>query len=59
LSRPESVFDLVQSHRITAAIYVAAKLDLAETFGTDAKLAAELASVVFGNESALRRLLVP
>ena len=41
------MFDLVQSHRTTAAIYVAAKLDFAEAFGTDAKSAAELASMVF------------
>ena len=58
MSRPESVFDLVQSHRTTAAIYVAAKLNLAEALGTDAKSAAELASLVSADQSALRRLLV-
>jgi hypothetical protein len=30
MSRPASVHDLVQSHRITAVIYAAAKLNLAE-----------------------------
>jgi O-methyltransferase domain len=58
LSRPETVFDLVQSHRITAVIYVAAMLNLAEALGTDAKSAAELAGLVSADESALRRLLV-
>ena len=58
MSRPESVFDLVQSHRITVVIYVAAKLNLAEAFGTDAKSAAELAGLMSADESALRRLLV-
>jgi hypothetical protein len=58
LSRPESVFDLVQSHRIPAVIFVAAKLNLAEAFGTRSKSAAELASLVSADESALRRLLV-
>ncbi|WP_249130420.1 hypothetical protein [Bradyrhizobium sp. AUGA SZCCT0283] len=37
---------------------MAAKLDLAEAFGTDAKSAAEPASVVSADESALRGLLV-
>ena len=41
MSRPASVHDLVQSHRITAVIYAAAKLNLAETIGDEAKSVAE------------------
>jgi len=58
MSRSESVYDLVQSHRITAVIYVAAKLNLAEAIGDDAKSTAELAKLMSADESALRRLLV-
>lgn len=58
MSRPASVHDLVQSHRITAVIYAAAKLNLAETIGDDAKSVAEIARLVSADESALRRLLV-
>ncbi|MFH0299353.1 methyltransferase [Bradyrhizobium sp. 31Argb] len=58
MSGSESIFDLVQSHRITAVIYAAAKLDLAEAIGDDARSAAELARLVSADESALRRLLV-
>src|ERR1700755_409536 len=58
MSRPSSVHDLVQSHRITAVIYAAAKLDLAEAIGDGAKPVAELARLVSADESALRRLLI-
>jgi hypothetical protein len=58
MRRSESVFDLVQSHRVTAVIYVAAKLNLAEALGDDEKVTAELAKLVSADESALRRLLV-
>jgi hypothetical protein len=58
MSRPASVHDLVQSHRITAVIYAAAKLNLAEAIGDEAKSVAELARLVSADESALRRLLV-
>ena len=58
MRRSESNFDLVQSHRVTAVIYVAAKLNLAEALGDDAKSTAELAKLVSADESALRRLLV-
>jgi O-methyltransferase domain len=58
MSRLASVHDLVQSHRITAVIYVAAKLGLAEAIGDDAKSVAELARLVSADEGALRRLLV-
>src|SRR5262245_45970318 len=58
MDAPESVFDLVQSHRNTAIIYAAARLNLAETLGDETKSVAELARFVAANESALRRLLV-
>jgi hypothetical protein len=52
-----SVYELVQSHRITAMIYAAAKLNLAEAIGGETKSVDELASLVSADESALRRLL--
>ena len=58
MSRPASVYDLVQSHRITAVIYAAVKLNLAEAIGDGAKSVAELARLVSADEDALRRLLV-
>jgi ubiquinone/menaquinone biosynthesis C-methylase UbiE len=58
VSHSESVHALVQSHRITAVIYVAAKLNLAEAIGDRVKSAAELARLVSADEFALRRLLV-
>jgi hypothetical protein len=58
MSGPASVHDLVQSHRITAVIYAAAKLNLAEAIGDEAKSVAELARLVSADESALRRLLI-
>ena len=58
MSRPASVHDLVQSHRVTAVIYAAARLDLAEAIGDEAKPVAELAALVSADETALRRLLV-
>ena len=58
MSGPASVHDLVQSHRITAVIYAAAKLNLAEAIGDEAKSVAELARLVSADENALRRLLV-
>ncbi|XUJ37182.1 methyltransferase [Bradyrhizobium japonicum] len=58
MSGPASVHDLVQSHRITAVIYAAAKLNLAEAIGDEARSVAELARLVSADESALRRLLV-
>ncbi len=51
------MYDLVQSHRITAAIYAAAKLDLAEALADEAKSTAELARSISADEGALRRLL--
>src|SRR4051794_3220529 len=58
MSGPAFVLDLVQSHRITAVIYAAAKLNLAEAVGGEPKSVAELARLVSADESALRRLLV-
>nr|QDP21719.1 methyltransferase [Bradyrhizobium cosmicum] len=58
MSGPASVLDLVQSHRVTAVIYTAAKLNLAEAIGDEAKSVTELALLVSADESALRRLLV-
>ena len=58
MSGPASVHDLVQSHRITAMIYTAARLDLAEAIGDEAKSVAELARLVSADGHALRRLLV-
>jgi hypothetical protein len=58
MRRSESIHDLVQSHRITAVIYAAAKLNLAEATGREAKSVAELASLVSADESTLRRLLI-
>lgn len=58
MSRPASVLDLVQSHRITAVIHAAAQLNLAEAIGGEAKPVAELARLVSADETALRRLLI-
>ncbi|QIO36819.1 methyltransferase [Bradyrhizobium sp. 1(2017)] len=58
MNQPASVHDLVQSHRITAVIYTAAKLNLAEALRDEAKSVAELARLVSADENALRRLLV-
>jgi O-methyltransferase domain len=58
MSRPASVHDLVQSHRITAVIHAAAQLNLAEAMGSETKPVAELARLVSADESALRRLLI-
>ncbi|MBR0827417.1 methyltransferase [Bradyrhizobium manausense] len=53
-----SVYELVQSHRITAVIYTAAMLNLAEAIGGETKSVDELANLVSADESALRRLLI-
>jgi ubiquinone/menaquinone biosynthesis C-methylase UbiE len=58
MSRSETIHDLVQSHRVTAVIHAAAKLDLAEAIGNGTKSTAEIARSVSADESALRRLLV-
>jgi hypothetical protein len=55
----DSIFDLVQSHRITAVIYVAAKLNLAEAFRDGARSTVELARLVSADESALGGCSLP
>jgi hypothetical protein len=57
-AKPMHLFELVQSHRITAVIYSAAKLGLAEALRDDAKTADELAFAVDADADALQRLLV-
>jgi len=49
---------LIQSHRVTAVIYVAAKLGLAELLRDGPLSANELAKATGANEQALNRLLV-
>jgi hypothetical protein len=49
---------LIQSHRVTAVIYVAAKLGLAELLRDRPLSANELAKATGANEQALNRLLV-
>jgi hypothetical protein len=50
MSRPESVFDLVRSHRITSVIYAASKLNRAEAIGDEAKSVAEHPELLSGDE---------
>ena len=57
-AKPMHLFELVQSHRLTAVIYSAAKLGLAEALRDNAKTADELALVVDADADALQRLLV-
>ena len=52
-----TLFDLISSHRITSAIYVAAKLGLADLLASGAKTAAELAHGAQANEAAVERLM--
>jgi hypothetical protein len=49
---------LIQSHRVTAVIYVAAKLGIAELLRDRPLSASELAEATGANEQALNRLLV-
>lgn len=58
MATPIELFELVQSHRITAVIYTAAKLGLAEALGDNAKTADQLALAVGADADALQRLLV-
>lgn len=51
------LFDLIQSHRVTAVIYVAAKLGIAELLSSGPKSLDELATATGANRSALARLL--
>ena len=51
------LFDLIQSHRITQLVYVAAKLGIAEALRQAPRPADELAAQLNVNADALRRLL--
>ncbi|MCG2632214.1 acetylserotonin O-methyltransferase [Bradyrhizobium sp. WYCCWR 13023] len=55
---PEQLLDLVQSHRVTAVIYVAARLGLAELLRDGPRTVDELASRTHADRDALARLLV-
>jgi ubiquinone/menaquinone biosynthesis C-methylase UbiE len=52
------LFDLIQSHRVTAAIYVAAKLGIAELLRDGPRSLGELTKATGADEDALGRLLV-
>jgi SAM-dependent methyltransferase len=52
------LFDLIHSHRVTAVIYVAARLGLAELLREGPQTPRELAKATGADESALTRLLV-
>ena len=51
------LFDLIQSHRVTAVIYVAARLGLAELLSYGPQTPGKLAKATGADERALRRLL--
>jgi SAM-dependent methyltransferase len=51
------LFDLIQSHRVTAAIYVAARLGLAELLRDGPRTLGKLAEATGADERALGRLL--
>jgi DNA-binding HxlR family transcriptional regulator len=51
------LLDLVQSHRVTAVIYVAAKLGIAELLSSGPRSLSELVTATGANHSALARLL--
>src|SRR4051794_2840622 len=51
------LLDLIQSHRITTVIYVAAKLGIADLLSDRPRSVSELASATGANEAALARLL--
>jgi SAM-dependent methyltransferase len=51
------LFDLIQSHRVTAVIYVAARLGLAELLREGPRALGELARATGADERALGRLL--
>ena len=52
-----NLLDLIQSHRVTAAIYVAAKLGIADLLSSGPKPLAELAKATGADQPALARLL--
>lgn len=53
-----TLFDLIQSHRVTAVIYVAAKLGVAKCLRDGPRSPAEVAEAIGAHESSIRRLLV-
>jgi len=55
---PEKLLDLIQSHRVTAVIHVAARLGLAELLRDGPRTVEELASLTHTDRDALARLLV-
>lgn len=52
-----TLFDLIQSHRVTAVIYIAAKLGIAERLREGPQSSGELAKATGADQHALRRLL--
>src|SRR3954453_10761740 len=50
------LLDLIQSHRITSVIYVAAKLGIADLLFAGPKSVSELANATGANQAALARL---
>ena len=53
-----ALFDLIQSHRVTAVIYVAAKLGVAECLRDGPRPPAAVAEAMGAHESSIHRLLV-
>ena len=51
------LFDLIQSHRVTAVIFVAARLGIAELLRDGPKAVGEIARATGADERALGRLL--
>ena len=51
------LFDLIQSHRVTAVIYVAAKLGLAEFLRTGPRSLSQLTQATGADRKSLERLL--
>ena len=52
-----TLFDLITAHRITASIYVAARLGVADRLAEAPRTVAELATMVGAHENSLGRLL--
>ncbi len=58
ISAPLRLLDLIQSHRVTAVIYVAARLGIAEFLRDGPRTVDELAYAAHADRDALARLLV-
>lgn len=52
-----ALFDLIVADRITAVVYAAAKLNIADFLASGAKASSELAKLTGAHEGALRRLM--